>query len=101
MHKIIYLPSAQADLLEAVEYLTAVLDAPKAAADLLNKFDSTVQQIARFPYAHELYRTDRPMQDEIRKVPVKNYVLYYAVFSDYVEIRRFLHGRRDRRKGIV
>ena len=101
MHKIIYLLSAQADLLDAVEYLTAVLDAPKAAADLLNKFDSTVQQIARFPYAHELYRTDRPMQDEIRKVPAKNYVLYYAVFSDYVEIRRFLHGRRDRRKGIV
>jgi len=67
--RIYYLPSAQADLPEAVEYLTAVLDAPKAAADLLNKFDSTVQQIARFPYAHELYRTDRPMQDEIRKVP--------------------------------
>lgn len=101
MHKIIYLPSAQADLLEAVEYLTTVLDAPKAAADLLDEFDGAVQQIARFPYAHELYRTDRPMQDEIRKVPVKNYVLYYAVFPDYVEIHRFLHGRRDRTKGIV
>ena len=86
MHKIVYLPVAENDLLEAVEYLAAVLDAPKAAADL--------------PYACELYRTDRPMKDEIRKVPVKNFVLYYAVFPDYVEIRRFLHGRRDRSKGI-
>lgn len=100
MHKITYLPVAERDLLETLEYLTAVLDAPKAAADLLEEFDHTVQQIARFPYACELYRTDRPMKDEIRKVPVKNYVLYYAVFPDYVEIRRFLHGRRDRSRGI-
>lgn len=57
---------------------------------LLDEFDGAVQQIARFPYAHELYRTDRPMQDEIRKVPVKDYVLYYAVFPDYVEIRAHL-----------
>lgn len=100
MHKITYLPVAERDLLETLEYLTSVLDAPKAAADLLEEFDHTVQQIARFPYACELYRTDRPMKDEIRKVPVKNYVLYYAVFPDYVEIRRFLHGRRDRNRGI-
>ena len=100
MHKIVYLPVAERDLLEALEYLAAALDAPKAAADLLKEFDRTVQQIARFPYACELYRTDRPMKDEIRKVPIKNYVLYYAVFPDYVEIRRFLHGRRDRSKEI-
>lgn len=101
VHRIVYLPEAQNDLLEAVDYLASVLDAPKAAADLLDEFDGAVQQIARFPYAHELHRTDRPLRDEIRKVPVKNYVLYYAVFSDYVEIRRFLHGRRDRSKGIL
>ena len=100
MHKIVYLPVAERDLLETLEYLAATLDAPKAAADLLKEFDRTVQQIARFPYACELYRTDRPMKDEIRKVPIKNYVLYYAVFPDYVEIRRFLHSRRDRSRGI-
>ena len=100
MHKIVYLPVAERDLLETLEYLAAALDAPKAAADLLKEFDRTVQQIARFPYACELYRTDRPIKDEIRKVPIKNYVLYYAVFPDYVEIRRFLHSRRDRSRGI-
>lgn len=98
MHKIVYLPLAESDLLEALEYIAFTLDAPQAARDLLAEFDETVQQIAEFPYACELYRTDRPMQDEIRKVPVKNYVLYYAVFQDRVEIRRFLHGRRDRSK---
>jgi len=88
VHKIVYLPIAEHDLTEALDYLVSALDAPKAAADLLDEFDQTVRQIARFPYACELYRTDRPMKDEIRKVPVKNYVLYYAVFPEYVEIRR-------------
>lgn len=101
MHKIVYLPLAERDLLEALDYIADTLDAPKAARDLLDAFDETVKQLAEFPYACELYRSDRPMQDEIRKVPVKNFVLYYAVFQDRVEIRRFLHGRRDRSKGIT
>lgn len=101
MHKIVYLPIAENDLMEALDYLIRVLDAPKAAVDLLEEFDRTVQQIARFPYACELYRTDRPMKDEIRKVAIKNYALYYAVFPEHVELRRFLHGRRDRSKGVL
>ena len=96
MHKIVYLPLAESDLMDALGYIAYTLDAPKAARDLLAEFDETVQRIAEFPYAHELYRTDRPMKDEIRKVPVKNYVLYYAVFQDRVEIRCFLYGKRDR-----
>lgn len=101
MHKIVYLPLAESDLMEALDYLVNKLDAPKAARDLLAELDQTVQQIAEFPYACGLYRTDRPMQDEIRMTPVKNYMLYYAVFQDRVEIRRFLHGRRDRSRGIA
>lgn len=100
MHKILYLPLAERDLLDTVDYIAHTLDAPGAARDLLDELDHTVQQIAEFPYAFELYRTNRPMKDEIRKVRVKNYVLYYAVFQEHVEIRRFLHGRRDRSKGI-
>lgn len=101
MHKIVYLPIARNDLLEAVEYLTVKLGSPGAAAKLLEEFNSTVRQIADFPYACELYRTERPMKDEIRKVHIKNFVLCYAVYPEYVELRRFLHGRRDRSKGIV
>lgn len=100
MHRIVYLPLAESDLMEALQYIAYKLNAPKAANDLLNAFDETIHTIAQFPYAYELYRTDRPMRDEIRKVPVKNYVLYYAVYQDRVEIRRFLHGRRDRSRGV-
>ncbi|MDD4509478.1 MAG: type II toxin-antitoxin system RelE/ParE family toxin [Oscillospiraceae bacterium] len=96
MHKIKYLPIAEEDLSSAVKYLAETLSAPKAAAELLDELDETVNRLAQFPYAHELYRTDRPMKDEIRKVPIKDFVLYYTVLQDCVEIHRFLHGRRDR-----
>lgn len=101
MHKVEYLPLAQADVLDAVSYLASTLEAPKAAMDLLNELDHTVEQLSRFPYSYELYHTDRPMRDEIRKVPIKGFVLYYAVFQDRVEIRRFLHGRRNRTAEVV
>ena len=96
MYNITYLPLAETDILDAVDYIAGKLDAPQAAQALLDELDDTVERISKYPYAHELYRTARPMRDEIRKVPVKGYVLYYAVLEDIVEIRRFLHGRRNR-----
>lgn len=96
MHKVVYLPLAEADILDAVEYIANKLDNPTAAADLLEELDKAETILAKFPYAYELYRTDRPMRGEIRKVPVKGYVLYYAVTQDTVEVRRFIHGRRKR-----
>ena len=67
----------------------------QAAENLLQEFEATVERIAQFPYANALYRTDRPIDHEIRKVAVKNYILYYTVFQDHVEIFRFIHGRRN------
>ena len=96
MHKVVYLPLAEEDILEAVDYLIDVLDAPQAAQALLSELDRTAERLAMYPYAHELYWPARPIRDEIRKVPIKDFVLYYAVFEDTVEIRRFLHGRKDR-----
>ena len=49
MHKIVYLPLAESDLMEALGYIAYTLDAPKAARDLLSEFDKTVRQIAEYP----------------------------------------------------
>ena len=96
MYKVVYLPLAEEDVLAAVEYIAGKLDNPQAAESLLNELDKIAEQLALFPYSSELYYTDRPIRDELRKVPVKGYVLYYTVKDDTVEIRRLIHGRRDR-----
>lgn len=99
MYKVVYLPLAEADIMSAVDYIALTLGAPKAAGELLDELDRTVMQLSEFPYSCELYRSARPMKDEIRMASVKGYVLYYAVTPDTVEVRRFLHGRRDRAGG--
>lgn len=96
VYKIVYLPLAGDDILSAVDYIADKLDNPSAAETLLIELDKTVERLSRFPYSSEPYYSNRPMRDELRKVPVKGYVLYYTVTGDTVEIRRFIHGRRDR-----
>ena len=96
MYRIDYLPLAKEDITDAVEFLAIKMQSPKSAQTLLDKLDETVKLISEYPYAFELYRTDRPFTDEVRKVTVHKYVLYYAVFKDYVEIRRLIHGKKDR-----
>ena len=95
MYRIQYLPLAEADVLEAVSYIADTPDAPKAAAELLETLDKTVEQISTFPYAYPLYRCTRPMSSELRMAVIKNYVLYFTVKEDSVELRRFLQGQRD------
>lgn len=96
MGKVIYTPSAKKDIEGAVTYLFFNLSAPQAARDLVHELDETVKRVIEYPYASSLYRTNRVMCDEIRWVAVKGFVLYYAVMEDAIQIRRFLHGKRDR-----
>lgn len=96
MRKVIYTPSAKKDIEGAVTYLFFNLSAPQAARDLVRELDETVDRVMRCPYAGSLYRTDRAMRDEIRWVTVKSFVLYYVVMEDTIQIRRFLHGKRNR-----
>lgn len=97
MRKVIYTPSAKKDIEGAVTYLFFNLSAPKAAKDLIRELDETVKRVMEHPYAGSLYRTDRAMGDEIRWVTVKGFVLYYVVTENAIQIRRFLHGRQDRK----
>lgn len=96
MHEIRYLPLAREDIAEAIDYIAETLDSPQTAAELMEELLKTVERIAEFPFAFENCWTIKPLPVPIRKVPVKGYVLYYAVFDGVVEIRRFLHGKKKR-----
>ena len=98
MYNVQYLPLAEEDVLEAVRYIAERLENPAAASALLDELDEAADGLSRFPYMGSPYHTDRPMRDELRMLPVKNYVLYYTVTEEAVEIRRFIHGKRDRSK---
>ena len=57
-YKLSYLPIADEDLAEIFTYIAVELSAPEAAAQLLEKMERAIGQLAIFPYAHMLYPTE-------------------------------------------
>ena len=49
MYNITYLPLAETDILDAVDYIAGKLDAPQAAQALLDELDDTVERISKYP----------------------------------------------------
>lgn len=95
MYQICYLPLALQDIDEVITYLVEKLFAPNAAETLLNEIDKAVETLRNHPYAYPIYQAKYPLEFEIRKVPVKNFVLVYVVLEDMVEIHRFIYGKRN------
>ena len=92
-YKIRIYPSAQRDLQELTEYLNTL--SPDAA---LRYYDLIVSEIAslssmplRCPHPRDLALAAKGY----RVLSVKNYLVFYVVSGDTVQIRRILYARRD------
>ena len=97
MYKIVYLPTARQQLMDAALYIASELSVPDAAENLLNEVDRQTAKLCELPYRHPIYYTPFAMKREIRFFPVKNYNVFYVIKEDQktVEIWRFLHQRQD------
>ena len=71
IYKLRYLPLFEQDLLDTVNYISKVLKNEEAAMRLIKR---------EYPY----YR-----------IYVRNYVIYYVVIDDVMEVRRLLYGARN------
>ena len=97
MYDIRYLPIAKQDITEIVLYISDQLKAPQAAVDLLEAFDHSISLLQEFPYAHKIYRLVKPLEEEYRLLPVKNYAIFYLVREQekIIEIQSVLYARMD------
>jgi addiction module toxin, RelE/StbE family len=95
MYKLKYLPLARKDLQDIVNYIADNLKAPKAAMDLVDAIDSSIQRLQQFPYSCKAYLPMEPLDDEYRVLTVKNYLVFYVVAEQEVEIRRIIYAMMD------
>jgi addiction module RelE/StbE family toxin len=95
-----YLPMAKKDITEIVTYIAEELEAPKAALNLLDELEEKINKLTSNPYAHRLYRPSMPIDTEYRLLPVKNYLIFYVVFDDIIEVHRVIYKKRDLAKII-
>lgn len=94
-YKVRIYPTAKRDLLDIIDYLNTL--SPEAA---LRYYDLLTEQIASLSHLPE--RCPRPKDLALaakgyRYLIVENYLVFYVVSGDTVQIRRILYGRRDYR----
>ena len=100
MYKLEYLPLALQDLHEITSYIADILKVPHAAMNLLDTFDNSISRLRQFPYSCKIYQAEELLKTEYRMLPVKNYLVFYVVTENTVEIHRIIYAGMDYEKLI-
>lgn len=94
-YRLRYLPLFEKDLEEAVMYIAFELQNPNAAERLIDQVEKAIFKRLDNPEAFESYLSRRERKYPYYRIYVKNYVVYYVVINDVMEVRRLLYKRRD------
>lgn len=90
-----YLPLFWADLNSAVSYIANTLGSPAAAEHLLDKVEEGVLTHLENPTLALVYKGTKQHLQPYYWFAVGNYMVFYVVDGEYMEVRRFLFGARD------
>ncbi len=96
-YRVVFLPSAMEDVVETVRYVSRELQNPHAADALAEELIEGAESLSTFPYSHPAYVPIRPLKYEYRKLPVKNYLMFYRVDegNKTVTISRVVYSARN------
>ena len=89
------LPLFWDDLEQAVFYVRDVLKNPAAAERLLGRTEAAILEHAKAPTMAQVHKTTRNRPVPYYWFSVGNYMVFYVVFDDVMEVRRFIYGARD------
>ena len=92
MRKIVMLPRAVQDLEDVIDYLSQFHT--NTAIKQYDRIVSKIQELSRFPEMYEEYGAGH-YRFAYRRMVVDDYLVFYAVLDDAIEIHRILHGKRD------
>jgi len=88
-----YLPKAEDDLNEIVDYLLEhSIDATNA---FINELDSLEEQLSNFPESIPFIRNYKLQRRGYRMAMVCEYLLFYTLHNESIYIMRIIHGKRN------
>jgi addiction module RelE/StbE family toxin len=90
--KIEYLPIAVRDLDEIFDYI--LKDNPSAAVGLVDNMETNISKLGDFPELGLVPKDDRLRFMGYRMLFVGEYIVFYVILEEAVEIRRIIHGKR-------
>ena len=90
-----YLPIAENDLIEIVDYIQNTLKNPIAAENTLEKIESAILKRLESPESFAVWPSKKEHQYPYRRINVGNYSVWYVIIDDVMEVRRILYSHRD------
>lgn len=90
-----YLPLAEQDLSEIVNYIQNNLENPIAAENTLSKIEAAILEWLESPESFAVWQSKKQRPYPYRKINVGNYTVWYVVIDHIMEVRRILYSRRD------
>jgi len=85
------------DLRDIVRYISAQLDAPMTALNMMDVIEAAISSLEDMPQRCPLVADERLAAMGYRKLIVKNYFVFFTIDEQnkVVDIERILHARRD------
>ena len=94
-YKLRFLPLFEDDLSEIVDYISRRLRNPWAANDLVDLVQESIRTRLLSPEAFEPYPSTHERKTHNYRIYVKNYIIFYVVIDNVMEIRRILYNKSN------
>lgn len=99
-YSIKYLSTFVEDLEDIIEYFTLKLNNTNAANVFLDKVEELILQRSKSPLAFEKYYSNKQRKYPYYKIIIGNYIIFYVVIGNVMEVRRIIYGKRNINKII-
>ena len=95
--KVFIEPAAKTDLHDILPYITEALYEPKIAERICESIETAIFSLQQLPMRYNVIEEEPFSSKMIRKMPVKNYSIFYTVDNagKEVHILRVVYSRRD------
>lgn len=91
-----YLPLFEEELTDIVNHIKYKLKNSSAADNLVTEVEKAIIKRSLSPLSFEPCHSIYDREHDYYRIYVKNYVVYYVVIDDVMEVRRIVYSRRDR-----
>ncbi len=92
-YEVIITPSAQKDLTEIKSYLTNVLKT--SSNSIFEKILEQVKILKVHPFTYKVHQDPLLKLVGYRIIPIDNYLMFYVIKSNIVQIHRVLYAKRN------
>ena len=94
-YNIEYSEESRQDLIQIKRYIKYNLQEPETAQKLILKIKNEINNLKNNPKKYSIIDDDIIKKFKIRKLIVSNYIIFYRIRKDDIEIVRIMYGKRN------